>query len=244
LLGVFAKFPDFEPVKTRLRSLLTAEDAARFHMAALADVLETVCRVTAHPVLFLSRGADEPDRVQNGLIAAGLLPVTWSALTTVAQQGENLGERLEHAFGLLCDSPNGDEPALVLGSDSPSLESGMIRAALDALRDSDVVLGPTTDGGYWTIGVRQPFPTLLDGVPWSTTTTFEATAARARVMGLRVATLATWTDVDEPADLNTLASQIAALRARGDFVTGRRSERILAALGVAFPPSSPGPLRH
>jgi len=47
-----------------------------------------------------------------------------------------------------------------------------------------------------------------------------------------------WTDVDRPEDLAILASQIAALRARGDAMTARHTAEVLAALGISRPHSA------
>ena len=94
----------------------------------------------------------------------------------------------------------------------------------------DLVLGPAADGGFWAIGMRRPQPGLLDGVSWSTEHALAETVARARARSLRVELLPTWSDVDRPEDLRTLASQIAALRRSGDHLTARHSERILHRL--------------
>lgn len=234
LLGIFAKFPDLEPVKTRLQSQLSAAQAAAFHLAAVADALETACRVVPHPVLFLSRGAESPAAAGETLQASGLAPAAWTSVRVEPQQGADLGARLEHAFEVLCASA-AHAPALVLGSDSPSLTPPMLQAALQRLAHTDTVLGPTADGGYWCIGVRRPHAGLLADLPWSTPRTFAATRARCESWGLSVGVLDAWTDVDEPGDLAVLGRQIAALRRQGDAQTARHSERVLRSLGVAPP---------
>lgn len=239
MLGIFAKSPDLEPVKTRLQSELSAAQARAFHLAAVADVLETACRAVTHPVLFLSRGAESPATMGGLLQASGLAPGDWAALRVEAQQGADLGARLEHAFELLCaGSP--PAPALVIGSDSPSLTAPMLQAGLDRLAHTDTVLGPTADGGYWCIGVRRPHHGLLAGLPWSAPDTFAATRTRFESLCLSVGVLEPWTDVDRPEDLPVLWRQITALRRRGDTRTARHSERILRSLGIA-PPAPAGP---
>ena len=107
-----------------------------------------------------------------------------------------------------------------------------IQRGLSMLESTDLVLGPAADGGYWAIGVRQPIPGLLRDISWSTDRTLAETEARARRAGLRVAHLASWTDVDRPEDLPVLASQIAALRAAGDLRVARLSEAALRAFGL------------
>ncbi len=228
MLGVFAKIPDLEAVKTRLQPALARADAERFHLASLADTLETACRVTESPVLFLSRGHETPGLVQAQLRSAGLEAAIWSRIRLAGQTGESLGDRIEAAFTQLC---SGGEAAMLLGSDSPALDAAMIRRGLVALSTADLVLGPAADGGYWSIGVRTPVPGLLDGIPWSAADTFAATSARAAALGRTITVLDAWTDVDRPEDLNVLAMQIAARRAAGDAATARHSERLLRTLG-------------
>jgi rSAM/selenodomain-associated transferase 1 len=232
LLGVFAKIPDREPVKTRLQARLSAEDAARFQLAALADVLETTARVVPEPWLFLSHGADDRDRVGALLAAHGLDAAAWRRVRVAPQHGADLGARMAHAFGDLCMATGGaPRAALLVGADSPALDPAMLRRGLDTLGACDVVLGPAADGGYWCIGVRAPVPSLFDGVPWSSPDTLCATAARAASLGLAVTLLEPWTDVDRPADLDVLARQVEALRAGGDAATARHVERWLRSGG-------------
>jgi hypothetical protein len=96
---------------------------------------------------------------------------------------------------------------------------------------ADVVLGPTADGGYWSIGVRRLVAGLLRDVAWSTEWTLQGTVERCRKLGLSVRFLDRWTDVDRPEDLFELRRQILGLRARGDTRTARHVEALLPELG-------------
>jgi dihydroorotase-like cyclic amidohydrolase len=75
--------------------------------------------------------------------------------------------------------------------------------------DVDLVLGPTDDGGYYLIGLRAPCPALFEGMPWSTSAVLSRTLDRAQRLGLRVACLPAWFDVDTKADLERLAAELA-----------------------------------
>jgi glycosyltransferase A (GT-A) superfamily protein (DUF2064 family) len=68
----------------------------------------------------------------------------------------------------------------------------------------DVVVGPCEDGGYYLIGLRVPAPALFADMPWSTSRVTEETLARARRLGLHVALLPSWFDVDRGEDLARL----------------------------------------
>src|SRR5206468_1733068 len=78
--------------------------------------------------------------------------------------------------------------------------------ALDVIAkpDTDLVLGPCEDGGYYLVGMRAARPELFEGVPWSTSGVLPETTRRARDLGLGVAWLPRWFDVDTGPDLERL----------------------------------------
>jgi rSAM/selenodomain-associated transferase 1 len=227
--GVFGKLPGAESVKSRLQTRLSRTEAEHFYMASLVDTLETASRVLDHPVLFLPESRDVRLGAKDALFAAGLRAETWDRLAVKRQEGEDLGERLERALDFLIAEYGG---GLIIGSDSPSLNAGILRRGLALLARADLVLGPARDGGYYALGLRQRRPHLLQGIPWSTNRVFAETRGRAEALGLQVALLEPWMDVDRPEDLEALAHQIVALRAAGDAVTARHTARVLAELGI------------
>ena len=77
--------------------------------------------------------------------------------------------------------------------------------AFQALGRAEAVLGPATDGGYWLVGLRRTAAVpagLFGGVRWSTAHAMADT--EASMAGLRVAHVATLSDVDTAADLERL----------------------------------------
>jgi rSAM/selenodomain-associated transferase 1 len=245
MLGVFAKAPDIDPVKTRLLSTLSQEQVRSFYVASLADTLESAVRVDERPTLFLATGGRHhcaPDvltSLRTLLLSTGMEAETWNRLRFEGQVGADLGARMQRAFETLCMGPNGPRPAILIGSDSPALGPERIargRALLECSHPGepaqypDLVLGPAADGGYYLIGVRQFVPDLLSGVHWSSARTLEETLERALQLGLQVTLLETWTDVDRPEDLRQLAAQITRIRAGGDLGTARHSEKFLRSL--------------
>ena len=194
-LLVVAKQPAAEQTKTRLCPPLTGATAAELYEHFLRDTLEIMRRVpnVQRTIVYLPEDAEGYFRQ--------LAPDT--ALTR--QQGATLGERLDHLLNA------GASCAVVMDSDSPTLPSAYVAQAFDRLDSADVVLGPCRDGGYYLIGVRQPQPRLLREVPMSTPTVLRDTLALADELGLRVALLPEWYDVDTVAELNHLAEEIAHL---------------------------------
>ena len=72
--------------------------------------------------------------------------------------------------------------------------------AARTLAASDVVLGPTVDGGYYLIGGRAPMPDVFTGMPWSTSALLDATRARLAHADITWHELRTLRDVDTAAD--------------------------------------------
>ena len=124
------------------------------------------------------------------------------------QEGACLGERLDNALaGRL---RHGYERVVIMNSDGPTLPAAYLERAFEALCDgADVTLGPSSDGGYYLIGVKQPVPRLLREVRMSTPTVLADTLALAAQEGLRVELLPAWYDVDEADDLTRLACELA-----------------------------------
>lgn len=102
-------------------------------------------------------------------------------------------------------------PAVLIGGDCASLGEAELRAALGLLAAGhEAVLGPAADGGYVLIGLNRPCPMLFRGIAWSTPTVLAATRRRLGQAGLDWAELPPGWDVDTPADLRRLRSNLPA----------------------------------
>jgi hypothetical protein len=98
----------------------------------------------------------------------------------------------------------------LLNADSPTLPVAYLVAAatLLAAPGDRIVLGPATDGGYYLIGMKRPHPGLFEGVAWSTDQVMAQTLERAESLGLGVALLPTWYDVDDAETLRMLTREV------------------------------------
>lgn len=141
-------------------------------------------------------------------------------MNLICQSGETLGERLDHLLSQAL--ANGSERAVVMDSDSPTLPAEYVSQAFEQLANADIVLGPTRDGGYYLIGMKQPQPHLLRQVQMSTPHVLNDTLALAKTSGLDVSLLPTWYDVDTIADLQHLKREVAGMSANGNAPATRR----------------------
>eukprot|EP00850_Spirogloea_muscicola_P000374 SM000001S04776 [mRNA] locus=s1:2088751:2089645:- [translate_table: standard] len=98
----------------------------------------------------------------------------------------------------------GASSAIVIGTDVPDLNEHIMMSAFSALEVHQVVFGPAEDGGYYLLGIRQPYAALFEGIPWSSPDVLQCSLVVAAGAGLRVAplcTLPTLADIDTADDL-------------------------------------------
>ncbi|MFB3785739.1 MAG: TIGR04282 family arsenosugar biosynthesis glycosyltransferase [bacterium] len=117
------------------------------------------------------------------------------------QPSGDLGEKLRRGLERMLAVA---DRALAVGSDIPDLPLAYLEQAAAALPHHDLTIGPAADGGYYLIGLSRPAPELFTNVPWSTPHVLRTTLAKAADLGLSVAILPEWYDVDTAEDLNRL----------------------------------------
>jgi rSAM/selenodomain-associated transferase 1 len=208
-LLVVAKQPVPGQTKTRLCPPLTHDQAAELYDCFLRDTLSIMRSVLDVRCVIGYLPED----------AQGYFSQLAPDMELTPQRGASLGERLDH---LLTEALlGGSQRAIIIDSDSPTLPAAYLRQAFDNLADTDVVLGPTRDGGYYLIGMKQPQPQLLRDVQMSTPRVLSDTLALAKSSGLTVSLLPTWYDVDTIEDLHQLDGEIAGLSMNGRAVATR-----------------------
>jgi uncharacterized protein len=202
-LLVIAKEPRPGRVKTRLTPPFTPEAAAGLAEAALVDTLRAVAATPARRRVLVLDGA----------------PGRWlpPGFDVVPQCAGGLDERLAGAFAG-CEGP-----ALLIGMDTPQVTPALLTVDF---ADCDAYFGAAEDGGFWALGLAEPEPGLLRGVPMSTPTTGAVQRARLVAAGLRVRDLPALRDVDTVADAEAVAdmapgTRFAAELQRHRAVTGR-----------------------
>ena len=110
------------------------------------------------------------------------------------QSGESLGERMSNAFAFLF--AKGYKSVVIIGTDCPYLKTEDLNKAFMHLSDTDLVIGPAKDGGYYLIGMRQFFPEIFKNIPWSTVRVLEHTLNQADSIGLDYEFLKILSDID------------------------------------------------
>ena len=212
-LGLFAKWPDPGRVKTRLARETSPEFAADIARTFLLDTLELLRGLAGCNVFVAYDPPDSQQKFQE------LVEARSPQILLEAQSAGDLGTRLETFCQRRFD--DGYEAAILIGSDSPNLPAKFLNDAIQLLQSNDAVVGPTSDGGYYLIGIRRMLP-IFAGIAWSTDRVFPQTIERLIATDVPYAVLPQWYDVDTLADLRFLESQRAAIRNQS---TGRSRER-------------------
>ena len=211
IVVIFAKAPIPGRCKTRLAKSVGSRRAAHVYRAMLEHAVATMSaqapgRVilacapdTRHPLFVrLARRY----RVQRYRQVRGDLGTRMAA-------GIRLGRR--HA-----------RHVVLMGSDQPALDGDWLRQARRALGQDDrgAWLAPTTDGGYWAIGLSHAPTRIFRGPCWSTPRVISTTRTAMNRLGLVRAELVARNDIDELRDWQCLDRELRRCLSRHATMPG------------------------
>jgi hypothetical protein len=201
---VLAKAPVPGLAKTRLGAHIGAAAAADIAAAAMLDLLQMLQRDRRRTLVALTGDLSISARQHD-------IKDVLAECTVFDQVDGSFAERLVHAHSRAQELAPG--PLLQIGTDTPQLDSALLRAAEDGLATHPAVLGPAADGGWWALGLHSAAPaTALLGVGMSTATTGADTERSLLATGLVgdvVGQLATLRDVDEWNDALEVAARLS-----------------------------------
>lgn len=216
-LIIFAKAPVPGEVKTRLCPPLTPDEAASLHGSMVMDIAEQSRGIRNFDRFLACTPSSDHGFFQTLAARFGV--------TLCEQVGDDLGQRMNHALSEVLGK--GYRYALIVGTDIPAVSPSTYKNALSLLLKNDVVLGPTHDGGYYLIGLKQPTPELFADIPWSTEHVCALTQAKAQTLGRTVGLLDTEHDIDTFADLQTFMTES---HGRGGRKLSTRTTNVLQTL--------------
>jgi rSAM/selenodomain-associated transferase 1 len=205
-IAVMAKASVPGRTKTRLVPPLSFEEAAAFNTAFLQDVAANILAASSKLSIsgYMAFGPPESVAFFQTTLPSGIgLIESWLP---------NFGDCLLHAITRLLAS--GHEAAVVLNADSPTLPTSLLvdTASILARPGDRAVIGPSTDGGYYLLGLKTAHRRLFEDIDWSTERVAAQTLQRAREIGLPVHVLPAWYDVDEVEALRQLHAELCAGR--------------------------------
>jgi uncharacterized protein len=218
-LILFARDPVLGTVKTRLSPFLEEGVILKLYTCFLQDSLDNIGQVEN-----VDRFVGVAPSNESGFFTRTL----GSDICMFVQEGESLGDKMRRA--IQDRFTEGYERVVIIGSDSPSLPASYIHRALGSKRD--IVLGPSTDGGYYLVGMRGKMVEVFKDVTWGTETVLQETCKHLLQNGASLELLPVWYDVDTPEDLKFFKTHLelieqAGLGAFGE--TGKLLNEILAS---------------
>ena len=188
LLFVKAAYPG--QVKRRLEPEISRDDAVHLYKAMTEDavgrfrnLLFCDMKVTFWP----------PDSLDDIRIWLG------EQYEYIPQEGSDLGERMSNAF--VHTFTRQYKKAVIIGTDIPTLDIGSVKDTFTQLDYCDVVLGPSQDGGYYLIGLKDHHPQLFEGIDWGSDRVREQTFRAAEALHLSVHQLEMRRDIDTYSDV-------------------------------------------
>jgi len=201
-LILFARDPILGKVKTRLSPFLPDETILELYICFLRDSLDLI-RQVENADLFVGIAPSNQSGFFNGLAE--------TELHLFVQEGQDLGDKMRQA---IADRfAEGYEKVVIIGSDSPSLPVTYIKRALSS--DKDLILGPSTDGGYYLIGMCRKMTEVFEGVTWGKENVLHETCERLMHEGADLELLPVWYDIDNPQDLQFFNTHLQLMERAG-----------------------------
>lgn len=191
-LILMTRIPIPGKTKTRLMETMTGNECVDLHMAFLKDLFNTFDRLKEELDIYITYTPDNSlDIIEN------IIP---KYIKTFPQKGEDLGDRMHNAIDNLLSM--GYENVILIGSDIPDISPMDINTAFEILKEKDIVLGPSYDGGYYLVGMKKPNNGIFHiSKRWGGLSVLESTIDIANNQGLSIGLSSKYRDIDTKEDL-------------------------------------------
>jgi uncharacterized protein len=211
-IAIMAKASAPGRTKTRLVPPLTFDEAAALNTVFLQDIAANLLAAGRHAGIagyaaFAPPGSED--------FFTGILPPGIGLIDACLP---NFGDCLLRTIEEILR--RGHASAVVLNSDSPTLPTALLVETAEVLAQAGerAVLGPSSDGGYYLLGLKTAHRRMFEDIAWSTERVAEQTLERAREINLEIHMLPIWYDVDDVDGLRRLSVE---LRRQWGFTTER-----------------------
>ncbi|MEO8583758.1 MAG: TIGR04282 family arsenosugar biosynthesis glycosyltransferase [Flavitalea sp.] len=184
---IFVRHPELGKVKTRLAATIGNEKALEVYNILLKHTFDVVQNIRVPVYVFYA------DRLPLADIWKG------DNILKRNQKGNNLGERMHNAFKEVFEL--GHSKAVIIGSDCYELSSKILTESLEHLDETNLVIGPARDGGYYLLGMNAPLKNVFEIIEWSTPAVFSSTIKIIRENKWTITELPVLTDVDTESDI-------------------------------------------
>jgi len=214
---LFARYPERGKIKSRLATVYDPDFIAGLYQNFVDDLIDML-RGSDLPFLIAFHPPEKEEEMKR---------LFGGEIAYIPQEGSDLGERMKNAF-IRCFS-KGFDSVVIIGSDIPDLPQEIPEAALRALENHDVSIGPAGDGGYYLVGFRKETftPSVFEGITWGTDTVLEETAKILKEKNRSLYLLPKWNDIDRPDDLKGFVRRNQGARTSQSRTMSYLTKRVL-----------------
>lgn len=184
---LFARYPEKGKVKSRLAATCGEDKALFYYKKMLAHVLENLSAFQKDIVVYYT-GCD-------AMKAKGWLPDFNLKNQSVGDLGDKLSSALNQEY---CDT---NQKVIFIGADCIELTEKLLVRAEQYLDEADVVVGPSTDGGYYLLAIKAKNESLFEDIDWGSEIVFEQTMNKIHKQNLSYRLLPQLNDIDYWEDL-------------------------------------------
>lgn len=159
-LIIFVRRPEISVGKTRLKKRIGKILGANFYYY---NLIQTIKRLNADKRINITICTTPDSSIRNW-------PKNiFKTLPRIAQGSGDIGKKM---WKILSDNSS---KKIIIGSDIPNITSKIIIKAWKKLYSSQIVLGPSEDGGFWLIGLSQNhrIKNLFYNIDWNKNDTLE-----------------------------------------------------------------------
>jgi uncharacterized protein len=186
-LIIFVRHPELGKVKTRLAASIGNEATLIIYKKLLQHTFDISHAVDADKHVFYSETIIEND--------------LWSGerFFKHLQEKVDLGNRMKTAFEKVFKK--GYERVCIIGSDCYELSAQIIEDAFQRLDETDLVIGPAKDGGYYLLAMKDDVKDVFQNIEWSTEKVLKQTIEVIQKKGYSYSLLPQLSDVDTIEDV-------------------------------------------
>lgn len=186
---IFTRVPIAGETKTRLMPFLSGKECASLHEGFIEQIYKT-CQTLQRDILVFYTPEDPK----------GILKRIFSPDQEMfVQEGQDLGEKMKQAFRQAFSM--GYQSCILIGTDIPLITNRILEDAFESLKEHELVIHPTKDGGYYLIGMKKEHDTIWKIPHYGTNTVIEDTLNKIKEDGIDVYVGEKLQDVDTKEDL-------------------------------------------
>lgn len=194
---IFTRVPIPGKTKTRMMPFLTPDECVKIHSCFLKDIITEVEKINAD--IFIYYTPEGSEKI--------LYPILGENKPYFLQIGNDIGEKMSNSFKEVFRK-NYDS-CLLIGTDLPEINKNHFKQAFENLKNSDIVFGPSVDGGYYLVGMNQFEKKVFEKQSYGHRDVLSNTVYSLQKEDLKISYINKLNDIDTPEDLKLLIERNA-----------------------------------